>query len=356
MDGLFGGRGGGTMRMGGIEKRTDVVGWLLVPDPANPGARYWALRDLLGRPEDDPELVQAQADVMAHGPVPAILDAQYPDGYWVKPGGAISPSYRSTLWQVIFLAEFGADPQDERVRQAYAYLLDNGQAANGGFSISERPVPSSALLCSHGDLLWALLQMGWAGDERVQAALDWLVAAVTGEGEIRYYKSGTSAPGFCCGANQGQSCAWGATKILKALATVPPDQRTGPVKQAIDAGVGFLLSRDPTVADYPYTERVNSTWFKFGFPLSYRSDVLETTAVLVAFGHGDDPRLANALRFIQGKADSQGRWPMEQSFNGKMWADIEAKGAPSKWVTLRALRVLGSPRGAKAPTTNLSLS
>jgi hypothetical protein len=112
------------------------------------------------------------------------------------------------------------------------------------------------------------------------------------------------------------------------------------VQQAIDVGIDFLLSRDPSVADYPYTERVNSSWFKFGFPLSYRSDVLETAAVLVALGHRDDPRLANALRFVEGKQDERGRWAMEQSLNGKMWADIEHKGQPSKWVTLRTLRVL----------------
>jgi hypothetical protein len=94
------------------------------------------------------------------------------------------------------------------------------------------------------------------------------------------------------------------------------------------------------VADYPYTERVSATWFKFGFPPSYRSDVLETTTVLVELGYRDDPRLSRALQFILSKQDTQGRWKLENSLNGKMWADIEEKGKPSKWVTLRALRVL----------------
>jgi hypothetical protein len=62
--------------------------------------------------------------------------------------------------------------------------------------------------------------------------------------------------------------------------------------------------------------------------------------VLVELGFGDDPRLNNALQFILSKQDSQGRWKMERTLNGKMWADIEEKGKPSKWVTLRALRVM----------------
>ena len=121
---------------------------------------------------------------------------------------------------------------------------------------------------------------------------------------------------------------------------VPPGQRTPPMQQAIDAGVEFLLSRDPSEADYPYTERVSSTWFKFGFPLSYWSDVLEITAVLVELGYAGDPRLARAVELILRKRDAQGRWKLENSLNGKMWHDIEKKGKPSKWVTLRAMRVL----------------
>jgi hypothetical protein len=77
-----------------------------------------------------------------------------------------------------------------------------------------------------------------------------------------------------------------------------------------------------------------------GFPLSYWSDVLETVTNLVKLGHGEDPRLKPALEWIVDKQDNQGRWKLENSLNGKMWVDIEAKGKPSKWITLRALRTL----------------
>src|SRR5690606_38970491 len=93
-------------------------------------------------------------------------------------------------------------------------------------------------------------------------------------------------------------------------------------------------------ADYPYTERVSPYWFKFGFPLSYWSDVLETAAVLAELGYGGDARLAPAIDLILSKQDAQGRWKLENSLNRKMWIDIEQRGKPSKWVTLRALRVL----------------
>ena len=62
--------------------------------------------------------------------------------------------------------------------------------------------------------------------------------------------------------------------------------------------------------------------------------------VLVALGYGSDPHLAEAWRWLLDKQDAQGRWKLENALNGKMWIDIEKKGRPSKWITLRALRAL----------------
>jgi hypothetical protein len=324
----------------------DSLPWLLEADPDNPGPRYFALRDLLDRPEDDPEVRAARSAVMAAGPVPAILDAQYPAGYWIKPGNYYSPAYRGTLWQILFLADLGADLTDERVRRGCEYMLSQSIAANGAFSLKQPPVPSGCVHCMNGNLLRALLRLGYAGDPRVQGALNWLVQAVTGEGHVRYYKSGTSGPGFACGFNLAQPCAWGAVKALRALAAVPPEQRSPAFQRAVQVGIGFLLSRDPAVADYPYTERVSSAWFKFGFPLGYTGDVLETATALAELGYAADPRLAHTLQFILSKQDAQGRWKLEGGLNGKLWADIEKKGQPSKWVTLRALVVLKGAYGA----------
>ncbi|KAA3643277.1 MAG: nitrogen fixation protein NifH [Chloroflexi bacterium] len=323
-------------------QENELINWLLEIDKENPAVRYFALRDLLGRSKDNPEVCQARVDIMRQGPIPTILDAQHPDGYWAKPGGGHSPSYTVTVWQIIFLAEFGADPSDERVQKGCEYFLNHSTAANGAFAMNRPPVPSSVVHCLNGDPLYALLQLGYANDPRVQEALDWQVRAIVGEGELRYYKSGTAGPGFMCAYNQGQPCAWGATKAMKALSAVPPDQRTAGIRRAIETGADFLLSRDLTVADYPNTDHISTTWFRFGFPLSYRCDVLETVTVLVDLGYGKDPRLSNVPSFILDKQEDQGRWVMERSLNGKMWADIEEKGKPSKWITLRALRVLQS--------------
>ncbi|OGO11998.1 MAG: hypothetical protein A2Y93_15695 [Chloroflexi bacterium RBG_13_68_17] len=81
--------------------RANPLPCLLEPDRDNPGVRYLALRDLLGRPEAGPAVRRAQAAVMRSGPVPAILKAQEPEGCWLKPGGDDAPKGISTVWQFL---------------------------------------------------------------------------------------------------------------------------------------------------------------------------------------------------------------------------------------------------------------
>jgi hypothetical protein len=321
-------------------QKANPLHWLLEDDAENPSVRYYALRDLLGQPESDAEVHAARAAIMRSGPVPLILEAQEPSGTWVKPGSGYSPKYRATMWSLLILAELGADPNEPRIRKGCEYLLEHSLASIGAFSAYQALSPNGAVHCLNGNLLFALQRLGYGSDPRLQMVIDWLARAILGEQPIRFYASGTSGPNFACGINLGQACGWGANKAVRGLLEVPEERRTLLIARALQAGADFLLSRDPAVADYPYTKRVSSTWFKLGFPLSYWSDVLETVANLVELGYGGDQHLQPALAWMIGKQDSQGRWKLENTLNGKMWVDIEVKGKPSKWITLRALRVL----------------
>jgi hypothetical protein len=334
--------------------RADPLPWLVEPDEAQPAVRYFALRDLLGRGEGEAEVREARAAIMRTGPVPAILAAQDPAGYWVKPGPGYGPKYQGTVWQVVFLAQLGAPPSDPRVRAGCEYAISHGLASHGGFSMTG--APSAFIHCMAGNLGAALIDLGFLDDDRLLAALDWQARTVTGEGVAgpdsresprRYYASSTSGPLFACAYNDRLPCAWGAIKAMLALSKVPAARRTAIMQAAIEQGVEFLLSRDPAVADYPfgYGNRPSSSWFKFGYPIGYITDMLQNLEVLAALGFAQDPRLARALELVKGKQGHDGRWTLEYTYNGKTWADVEEKGAPSKWVTLRALRVLKAAFG-----------
>jgi hypothetical protein len=322
----------------------DPLPWLLEPD--NPSVRYFALTDLLDRPQSDPEVVAAQAAINTRFPVKNVLDAMYAEGYWVKPGAGYSPKYRSTVWSVIFLDQLGADGNDPRIRAACEYVLSHTQAPNGGFGSSSRvdaphPPNSAVIHCLHGNLLRALLDFGLGQDERVQRAIEWQSRSITGDKFNDYYKSGTPGPGFRCVANDGQPCAWGAIKALRALARIIKAQRTPQVKKAIRIGVEFLLGRDPAQADYPMGDgRISLNWWKLGFPSGYVADVLQNVEVLIELGHARDKRLKPTLEWLIAQQDARGRWKNQYAYPGKLWANIESQGSVSKWVTLRACRVL----------------
>ena len=80
-------------------------------------------------------------------------------------------------------------------------------------------------------------------------------------------------------------------------------------------------------------------WRRFSFPLMYQTDVLEILGILTRLGY-KDKRMQEAIDLVISKQDEQGRWKMEDTFNGRFQVEIEQKGKPSKWNTLKALEVL----------------
>jgi hypothetical protein len=325
--------------------RGDPLQWLL--DERAAAVRARALIELVGLRPDDPKVVATRAAAMASDPIASVLAAQDPEGWWVKPGPGYAPKYGGTVWSLILLDQLGADPVDQRVARACDYVLAHAQSSVGGFAASGStrtapPPPSLAIHCLNGNLLAALIGLGRLDDPRVAAAVAWQAAVVTGDGGPRRTAL-VPGPGFRCGANDGAPCAWGAIRVVSALARIPREQRSEGASRALSAGVELLLSRDPAAADYPMgygNIRPSRSWFRLGFPQFYVADVLGVLEALCAAGAGGDPRLDHALDWVLDQRDPDGRWANRYAYTGKLARDIDQPGRPSRWVTLRALRVL----------------
>jgi hypothetical protein len=137
------------------------------------------------------------------------------------------------------------------------------------------------------------------------------------------------------------------------LARIPEPERTPLVEAALDAGVAFLLSHDPAIADYPMgfgNTRPSGSWFKLGFPSGYVADVLQVLEALCAAGAAADPRLGNAVDWLLTQQDETGRWANRHAYGGKLIRDIDVQGVPSRWVTLRACRVLKAVAQSHRPS------
>ncbi len=326
----------------------ELLAWLL--EKETPGVRYLALRDILELTEDDQELITARQRAHQDGPISLILNEMTEEGYWVKPGSGYLPKYRSAVWSIITLAQLGASVKlDERINKACQYLLDHTLTQYGQFSASG--TPGSTADCLQGNMCGALLDLQYK-DLRLEKAFDWMARSLTGDGvapmgdkstPIRYY-SGNCGPGFSCGANNKQPCAWGGAKVMLAFSKLPEEEWTPQIEKAVKQGVDFLFSVDPATAAYPsgWNEKPSRNWWKFGFPVFYVTDILQIVEALVRLGYGGDPRLANAINIIREKQDSQGRWRLDYDYLGKTWVDFGEKKQPNKWVTLRALWVMNN--------------
>ena len=323
----------------------DSVSWLL--EPASPGVRYLALRDLV-IDANEVEISITREAAHQEGPIANILDEMSTEGYWAKAGPGYLPKYRSTVWALIMLAQLGASAnQDERIAQACSYFLDHALADGG--QISASGAPSGTADCLQGNMCWALTELGY-DDPRLDLAYEWMARSVTGEGlaptkernaRLRYY-AGNCGPTFACGSNNRLPCAWGGAKVMLAFSALPRTHRTPLIEKAIQQGVDFLFSVDPAGAAYPsgWSDKPSGNWWKFGFPVFYVTDLLQIVEALVGLGHAHDLRLNNSLTLIREKQDDKGRWPLEYSYTGKTWVDFGKKKESNKWVTLRALRVL----------------
>ena len=115
--------------------KADPTDWLLEND--NPSVRYLTLTEILDKPENSAEVKQAKGEIMKIGIVPKIFAKQENGGYWEAPGRFYTAKYKGTVWQLMILAELGADGKDERVKKACEFILANSQDhESGGFSMA----------------------------------------------------------------------------------------------------------------------------------------------------------------------------------------------------------------------------
>ncbi|MFB0504032.1 MAG: nitrogen fixation protein NifH [Candidatus Bathyarchaeia archaeon] len=322
--------------------RADPTGWLLEKD--NPSVRYFTLTEILDKPEDDAEVEEAKDEIMKIGVVPEILAKQSDEGYWDAPKRFYTAKYKGTVWQLIILAELGADGRDERIRKACEFILENSQdPESGGFSMSVSAKTgggrhSEVVPCLTGNMVWSLIRFGHLEDPRVRRGIDWITAYQRFDDGIEDSPKGWPYDRYeiCWGKH---TCHMGVVKALKALAEIPPDKRSADVGNTIGNGVEYMLAHHIHKRSHDLTRVSKTGWLRFGFPLMYQTDVLEILAILAKLGCRDK-RMREAIDLVISKQDDQGRWKLENTYNGRFQVDIEQKRRPSKWITLNVLRVL----------------
>ena len=321
--------------------KPNVLEWLLEED--NPSVRYLTLANLLDKSAAASDVVDSKSKIMETGVVPGILEKQV-GGSWNGPGRFYLDKYKGTVWQLIILAEHGADGENKKIKEACEYILRcSRDPESGGFAVNQSGGSgggrhSEVIPCLTGNMIWSLIKLGYAGDERVRKGIDWIA-------EYQRFDDGDGGPPagwpydryeVCWGKH---TCHMGAVKALKALSAIPQELRTPAVKNKILEGVEYLLLHRVYKKSHDLSKVSKPGWLKFQFPLMYQTDVLEIASILVDLGVRDE-RMNDAMDVIVSKQKENGAWDLESTFNGKFQVDIEEKGKPGKWITYRALNVI----------------
>jgi hypothetical protein len=342
-------RGGGIRPGAAVRRMMDrlslpgeTLAWLL--EPGNPSVRRFSLTDILGRPATDTQVRRAARDIMTRGPVPRILARQKPEGCWGRAEDFYARSkYKGTVWTLILLASLGANGSDPRLRRACEFVLRYSQDRKGGGfayrgTARSGGQPSGVLPCLTGNMTWSLIRLGMIDDPRVRRAVDWMVKYLRfDDGETRPPR-GRPYDSFeaCWGRH---TCFDAVVKPLLALAEIPAARRTGPVRTVIRRAEEFLLRHHLFLRSHDPGRWIKAKWLKLSYPLMWDTDVLEMLLLLSRLGCRDR-RLREGLDLVLSKRDGLGRWPADQTLAGRMQVEIDRRGQPSKWVTLRAWSVL----------------
>jgi hypothetical protein len=323
--------------------KRDPTEWLLEKD--NPSVRYFTLKDILGKAENDPDIKKAHKEIMTTGVVPRILEKQNGDGSWGVPENFyVNAKYDGTVWNIILLGELGADGKDKRIKKTAEFIMARSQdKQSGGFayqSSEDGGHHDKVIPCLTGNMVFSLIRFGYLDNPAAKQGIEWITKYQRFDDGIEQAPKGWPYTRFqnCWGKH---SCHMGAVKSLKALAEIPVEKRNKAVKDTIKNGAEYLLIHHLYKSSHDPSVLAKRFWVNFSFPTLWKTDALEMLGVMEKLGYHDE-RMQDAIDLLISKQDGQGRWKMEKSYNNRLLVGLEKDGKPSKWVTLNALKILKS--------------
>jgi hypothetical protein len=310
-----------------------VLDWMLDSDPS---IRWQVLRDLAGAPDD--VVAAERARVATDGWGARLLALQGEDGQWA--GGACFPArwgdraggepeedvgqpWTSTLPTLQLLLDLGVDPRCEQVRKAVAMV-----AGHCRWEHAEQPFFSGEVEpCING----RTVALGVYFGQNVHGVVARLLDEQLDDG------------GWNCWAEYGSVRSSFDTTINVLEGLLAYDRATGGSAGLFAArrrGEEYLLDRK-LFRRKSTGEVVNPAWLQFSFPTRWHYDVLRALDYFRAAGDRPDPRVDEALQVLRSKQQPDGTWLLENTHPGEVHFTLEdGDGRPSRWNTLRALRVL----------------
>lgn len=301
-------------------KPEPVVAWLLDADPA---VRWQVLRDIVGAGAS--RVASEQVRVAREGWGARLLERQGAEGVWT---GLYSPKWTSATYTLLLLRQFGLRTGDRAARKGATRLLDAGLYRDNGINFWRSMAHSET--CVTGMMLGIAARFA-PDDDRAERLVENLMAEQMLDG------------GWNCRRH------WGATHsslhtTLSALEGLLEYEHRGGrhierSQEARERAHEFLYAHR-MYRSHRTSEVINDRMTRFSFPPHWHYDVLRGLDYLQAANAPKDPRLEDAVELLITRRTRDGTWLLQNVHRGQYYFQMETSGEPSRWNTLRALRVL----------------
>jgi len=294
-----------------------AMDWLLDSDPA---IRWQVMRDLTDAPTE--QVVAERARVARDGWGAQILASQDADGRWNR--GTFLPYWTATFPALHLLYVFGLDPGSDEAQRAIAPVHE---AARWDYDPKFRFFDGEVEPCING----RVVAIGAYFGQDVRGIVDRLLTEQMADG------------GWNCEQENGSVRGSFDTTLNVLEGLLEYESSTGvngDVAAARLRGEEYLLERR-LLRRLSNGEIGQERWLQVGFPNAYYYDVVRVLDYFRAARPVPDERMAEALDIVESKRDADGRWPLDHAYHDATLVDFgEAAGKPSRWITLRALRIL----------------
>ena len=305
------------------QKYKTQISWLLDGDPA---VRLQTIRDLLDAGEA--EILVEQKKILTNGWGKQLFDFQDKNGTWSN--ALYSPKWTSTFYSMLLLKRFGA-PANERLQKSCMILLDKGFYEKDG-GINYWKSWKFGECCVTGMLLSVLCHFN-IDDERLERMVNYLITEQMPD------------LGWNCEKPRGatHSSFHTTLSVLEGLWEFeqkhPESPQIAHVREKQTEGIEFILQHHLYKSNTTW-EPVNTRITKLAFPPRWYFDILRCLDLFQDKNIEKDERMNDAIGLLKKKQTPDGFWKLEHKYPNKVFFDMEQVGKPSRWNTLRALRVL----------------
>jgi hypothetical protein len=300
-----------------------VIEWLLDSDPS---IRWLVMRDLTHEPGD--VIAAERARVATEGWGAQLLALQTPDGLWA--GNAFSQDRTDTFHVLELLRRLGLDPESEPAQRAIGLVRQHVTWGDGAWwnppwkdlGFFEGEVEP----CINGNVVSTGSYFG--------VDMSPLVDRLLGEQ--------LSDGGWNCEVENGATVSSFGTTINVLEGLLAHERAIGGSHRVAEArrrGEAYMLERG-LFRRKSTGEVIDPTWLRFSFPTWWHYDVLRGLDYLRDAGLEGDERVTEAIEVVEANRGPDGRWPLQNVDEGQSYVEMEEQAKPSRWNTLRAMRVL----------------